>query len=705
MPTALKPHLGLHASVTTLPRVGPGVAAKLAHLGITTIRDLVFYWPRTWLDMSAITPIKSVPADQFALIRGRLHGIALEQRLGKRSVRVSATITDQAGDELAVLWFNQAYLAHTLVEGKEYLLAGTVRWDWHRKRWYLASPTREHQLGVVAIYPETEGLTSRYLRGLIAPLLPQLDLPDPLLPASSTFEETAPTADTSKEIPAGKMSSTVLSLTNAVRTIHQPTTIAAALTAKARLAYDEHLLLQLGLAEQRQTTWQLAAPVIEPSIEAVRRLVASLPFTLTDAQRRAAWDLMQPLRANHQTQQLLQGDVGSGKTVVALLVALSVLEAGYHVTWLVPTQLLARQLHDRITAMLSKTKRRSILVMQGEAAAIPSQPTLFVGTHALLSRGPNRAGSTSKVLSDSSEVREARPIGLVVIDEQQRFGVAQREAAGNSQQALQPHVLTMTATPIPRSLALALLDEQSLVTLRGKPIHQRPVITRRVSSRSEVFDHLAAATQRGEQAFVVVPRISGVTDQLFDQSIDQVAAAYQRALPGAEIGVLHGQQETDEQALVLSRFANGEVAVVVATTVVEVGVDVPSATVMIIEQAEHFGLAQLHQLRGRVGRGTAQGSCYLVSDVGDEQATARLDALLETNDGFVLAQKDLELRGPGELLGTLQSGLPQLKLASLDDTLAVQQARRQVAQWLADPPSQLEAWRRLYGENGDFPLS
>lgn len=704
MPTATKTQLNLSAPVTTLPRVGPSVATKLARLGIQTLRDLILYWPRTWLDMSVVTPIKAVQTDQFALIQGTLHDITLERRTGSRAVRVQATVRDEAGSELAVLWFGQAYLATSLVEGRSYFLAGTVKWDWHRKRRYLASPTRETGLGVVAIYSETEGLTSRFLRGLIQPLLVDLNLPDPL-PQQATPQISPGVSSDSPGV--------YLRLTQAVQSIHHPTTFAEAFRAKERLAYDEHLLLQLGLARQRQKQLTTPAFSIPPSIDAIKRLVTSLPFTLTDAQRRAAWDLIQHLQSVHQTHQLLQGDVGSGKTVVALLVALSVLESGYHVTWMVPTQLLARQLHERIGQLLTKTKHQAVLVMQGEESVETRQPTLFVGTHALLSRGPARAGDSSPVSTwpsqggevnspSSSEVPPAfstgrgRPVGLAIIDEQQRFGVVQREAARTSPHDRQPHVLTMTATPIPRSLALAILDEQSLVTLKGKPTHQLPIITKRARSRAEVIEHLKGSTQRGEQAFVVVPRIDKQSDRLFAQSIESVAASYRKGLPGVTLVVLHGQQSSDEQATILDQFSHGAIAILVATTVVEVGVDVPAATVMVIEEADRFGLAQLHQLRGRIGRGTGQGTCYLLSDVRDEQIEARLGALLETNDGFVLAQRDLELRGPGELLGTLQAGLPDLKLASLDDTLMVEQARQQAEEWLKDLPKQLEAWLTLY---------
>lgn len=647
--------LDLNQLVETLPRVGPSVAVRLKRLGIRTIRDLLTHWPRTWRDMSVVTPIRSLKFDEFAVVRGTIHDVRLERWAGQRLVRVIARLQDDAGDELPVLWFNQGYLTRLLKEGSTYLLAGTLKWDRFRRQRYLANPTRETGLGIVPIYPETEGLTSRFFSTLINPLLPELSLPDPLKKSDQ------------------------LSLTAAVRAMHRPTTLEETNQAQSRLVFDEHLMLQLQLAKDRQRRVRQTAPSIPPSVTALKQLVNSLPFQLTTGQRQAAWQLIQRLKRQHPTNQLLQGDVGTGKTVVALLVALSVLEAGYDVTWLVPTQVLARQMYARLSGLLNIANHSVVLVMQGERPpALPTQ-ALFVGTHALLTDRPS-----------------SFPLGLVIVDEQQRFGVVQRQQAMSATNGLFPHVLTMTATPIPRSLALAILGQESLVTLTDRPIHQQPITTRLIDDRSLAVPILQGALTERQQAFVIVPRIANTTDQLFRDSIDQVAAGYRDLLPTATVAIIHGQQAAELQEATLHQFETGVIDVLVATTVVEVGVDVPNATVIVIEQPQHFGLAQLHQLRGRIGRGLKPGTCLVIQTLGDEVVDERLSVFASTTDGFVLATKDLELRGPGEVLGTLQSGLPPFKLARLDDTLLVDRAKVIVEQWLINAPGVLEAWQQFW---------
>lgn len=649
--------IDISTPVTALPGVGERVREKLRRLGVETVAQLIRHWPRRWDDFRQLTPFTRLVRDATVVVRGTLHDISLERRRGKRLVQVRAVLRDETGNELPVVWYNQAYLVRTLQENRPYVLAGPLRWDWHRKCLVLTSPRRDIVQGLHAVYPETDGLTSRQLRSFIEPVLPKLALPDPLASSSGDY----------------------LPLIDAVRMLHRPATPDETVRGRARIAFDEHLQLQLALERRRRYRAQQRAVAIAPSVGALQHFVRSLPYVPTGAQRAAAWRIIQALDAASPTRHLLQGDVGTGKTLVAALVAVSVLEAGHNVIWLAPTQVLARQLADRLGVLLAPNGHRVQVRIQGIELQHAEEPMLFVGTHALL-------GNQAKL----------RP-GLVVIDEQQRFGVTQRESLTTPVQGMIPHALAMTATPIPRSLSLAILGDDELVTLTERPEHQQPSTTVRLTDRTGAFPALRAVVTERQQAFVVVPRIDGVAETLFASTIEEVSAAYRRAIPAARIGVLHGRLDSTEQEATLNAFLCHELDILVATTMVEVGVDVPNATVMVIEEAAQFGLAQLHQLRGRVGRGKIAGQCFVIESRSDEGIDQRLDAFVRSQDGFELARLDLQFRGPGELLGTIQAGLPELSVASLDDTLAIERARSVAKEWLDTPPAELKPWLEFYG--------
>ncbi|MGI6103631.1 MAG: DEAD/DEAH box helicase, partial [Patescibacteria group bacterium] len=498
-----------------------------------------------------------------------------------------------------------------------------------------------------------EGITSRFLRTLIRPLLPSLELDDPV--------EGAP-----------------IRLVDAVREMHVPTSLDRLRVARERLTLDELRALHFRLHERRASE-RGTAPSILLRDERLRGLVRSLQFELTAGQRRAAWQLIQQLKSVTPMRQLLQGDVGSGKTVVALIAAYAALDAGYHVAWMAPTQLLARQLTDRLAQMLDPVGGVVRLVTAGQSAVQPAGPTLFVGTQALL-----------------RHVRSGTQFGLVVVDEQHRFGVRDRDELIQPQRGVAPHVLTMSATPIPRSLALTLFGELGCTTLTERPIMQQPVRTKLGNERTrpQVAEVLRRAVVQGRQAFIVVPRIERSEDGQL--SLDEVLRAYQQLLPGVRFAPYHGQQSDEEQARVMDGYLSGQVDALVATTIVEVGIDIPNAAVMVIEEADRFGLAQLHQLRGRVGRGEHPGVCIVLTRSTESQATERLRAFTSSNDGFALAELDLKLRGPGELLGSEQSGMPRLKLASLLDPELGRQAQETVIQWQQAPPATLAGFLELY---------
>lgn len=647
-------------SVTVLPFVGEATAKSLSRLGISTIRDLLWHWPRAWKDLSHPAPIRSARINEPIVLEGTLADIHYSPRFGRRKARVTAQLVDAEGDSIPVIWFNQGYLRHALVEDQSFVFSGTPRWDWQKRRLYLPSPQRETERGVVPIYPETRGITSRLVRRLISHVLTSLDLPDPV------------------------QHSSWISLTEAVRTIHQPRSLREVARAQERLALDEFLLLAEFFSREEKQRHSLRAITVSPPVSALQALVRRLPFSLTNEQRRAAWNVIQRLQSAVPTQQLLQGDVGSGKTLVATLVSLSVLEAGSSVLWLAPTVGLSGQLARRIEQYLGSGKYR---VEQATAQTKPSRsskPRLIVGTHALL------------------EYRtHDKQVGLVIVDEQHKFGVKQREQLlSPSRTGYQPHVLAMSATPIPRSLALAYADILPIESLRSKP-HGSIVRTTIIpsSQRRSIFSAIQADIRAGRQVFVVVPRIESEDrgDGLQTRSLAEIAAEYQAQLPGVRFGIVHGKKSAKEQAEVLAQFEQGQTQVLVATTIVEVGIDIPNATVMVIESPELLGLAQLHQLRGRIGRGASPGQCFLtLSSNADPLLLARLERFAQTNDGFALAELDLQLRGPGDLMGELQAGAPQLRFADLSNTILLSTARKIVQSWQSKTPSMLDAWRTLH---------
>ncbi len=649
----------LDQSVTELKGVGPAVAAKLARLNILTIRDLVTHWPRTWLDLTHPSDGASLVKDTRVVIDGTLTGIRVVHRTGRRKARVRAVLRCRSGKALPVVWFNQPYLGRSLRDGQDALLLGDLRWDWHEHCLVLSSPERFTRPEILAIYPETAGLSSRFLRSLLAFVIPRLALDDPLLSHAS------------------------LGLLEAIGEIHQPSSMATLRQAEQRLALDEHVNLQLGIVRRRAIWEQRRSPQIQPSISELQQLAASLPFSLTDGQRRAAWEIIQELGNDRPMNRLLQGDVGTGKTIVGVLAAVSVVSARYSVAWLAPTRALATQLYARIRDTVASLGHQAALVLGGSRPDV-SGPAMLIGTHALL-----------------NEDRHADRIALVIVDEQHRFGVRQRMKLVGTASEHTPHLLSMTATPIPRSLALSLYGDIALSTLRERPMSQRPVTTVvvRPEDRSvTVLPLLARALGAGRQAFIVTPRIhENRGETLFSaiRSLEAIQAEYQAALPNYSFVTYHGEQSEEENEQIMSRFEAGDINVLVATSMIEVGIDIPNAALMIIEHAERFGLAQLHQLRGRVGRGKYPGVCIAMPTASDT-FSERLEHFRSTTDGFRLAEADLRERGPGSLAGHDQSGFLRLRFASLADTLMTEKALA-IAEALTEAePAALAGWQQFW---------
>lgn len=658
---------GPHTPVARVAGIGPRQAARLARIGVTTVADLLLLLPRRYDDTRDVRPLRElVPGPQVQTVRARVRSLTMRRSPYKRTFLVEASLED-AGTVAEAIWFNQPFLRNRLHEGDELVLSGKAKLT-SSGRLQLQSPVFEAVRGeqrhvgrLAPVYPETEGLTSRFLRERIQPLLPAADrLDDPLPPRVREHEG-------------------LLSLPEAVRQIHQPTSAELRDRAFERIAFSELFLLQLAAQRARRRRLAGTGVVIPYDARVARDFVASLPFRLTDGQRRAAHEILLDLQGSGPMNRLLQGDVGSGKTVVAAMAALMTERAGFQTLVMAPTEILARQHHATLSALLEPhgvavrlllgatptRARREIL-----AGVASGSDAVLVGTHALI----------------EDDVAPAR-LGLCVVDEQHRFGVAQRQRL-RLKASTQPNFLAMTATPIPRSLTLTVYGDVNLSELREMPPGRLPVDTEVVPpyERARAYSEVREELRAGRQAFVICPLIEE-SDKL---GVKSAIAEYERLgaedLQGFPIELLHGRMPSREKEERMARFARGEAAVLVSTSVVEVGVDVPNASVMIIEGAERFGLAQLHQFRGRVGRGAHASRCLLFQGGPDEEGSRRLEAVATSGSGFDLAELDLRLRGPGDVAGLRQHGLPEMRAADLLDQALLVRARDAASAWLdADP--------------------
>jgi len=663
--------LALTSDVRYLPGVGEQRAATLARLGIHTIGDLLLHLPSRYEDRRQLTAVAALAPGPHT-VRGRLVSADLTTTPRRRMRIVEAAVADPGGlgGVLVCRWFNQAYVLRQLEPGREYLFSGKVTYDRRGLGLVMENPEfepwREDEAGLhtgrlVAVYPVTEGLTSRQLRRWVAEALARVRVEEPL-PAALRERLGLPERHA------------------ALRLVHRPEGPEDAAAGTRRLAFEEFFFLQIGLGLKRRGMARRRTRARLPNRAGPleRGLLASLPFALTAAQKRVLGEIGADLARGEPMHRLLQGDVGCGKTVVALLALLRAVDAGYQGAIMAPTEVLAEQHYRRITELLDGLDVPVALLTggrRGRKAALEAiaagQTRIVVGTQALI----------------QDKVAFHR-LGLAVIDEQHRFGVRQRARLGEKGDA--PHVLIMTATPIPRSLAMTVYGDLDVSVIDQLPPGRRPVLTRLFTEarRDAAYAVVRREVKAGRRAFVVFPLVEE------SEKLDLAAATQAREtlaegpLEGLALGLLHGRMAPDEKTAAMEDFAEGRIHVLVATTVVEVGVDVAEATVMVVEHAERFGLSQLHQLRGRVGRGEHPGVCLLIaSKAVSRDARARLKALVETTDGFRIAEADLELRGPGELFGARQSGLPELKVANLIRDQALLAVARQASRDLlgADP--------------------
>jgi len=637
--------------------VGPQRAGQLERKGLRTVEDALFFVPLRHEDRTRLTPFHALVPGQPATCSGVIVGVSPPPP-GRSRVPFTVMLRDASGYATAS-WFGWRYLTRVLKRGQRLVLHGRV--GRYKGAMVIQQPDYEivengederlHTGRLVPVYSLTEGLPQRALRSLMWRLV-------------DTFA-----AEVREVLPEGVRGRRALvGLAQAVRDAHFPESDGALAAARRRLAFDEGLLLQLGLAILRSRLARERGVAMSPRGDLVARLRAALPWKLTAAQERVWEEVRRDMAAPYPMHRLLQGDVGSGKTVVAALGVLTAIEAGYQAAVMAPTEILAeqhfmtfRQLLEPLgvpLALLTSPRERA----SRRAALAAGDTACVVGTHALVQEGV-----------------EFRRLGLVVVDEQHRFGVEQRARLRGKGE--HPDLLVMTATPIPRTLALTIYGDLDISVLDELPPGRRPVVTvaRAEGKRREIYKFLKEQVAAGRQIYVVYPLVEESEVLDLKAATDMARHLAKEIFPDLTVGLLHGRLGFEDKDAIMRRFKAGEIQILVSTTVIEVGIDVPNASVMLVEHAERFGLSQLHQLRGRVGRGEWKSYCILLTSgrLGEE-AQRRIDAMTATNDGFRIAEADLELRGPGEFFGTRQSGLPEFRAAELlRDTGLLEEARRE----------------------------
>ena len=647
--------------VRYLKGVGPKTAERFEKLGIVTLADLLCHYPRKYIDFTKPYSIAEAPADTECVVKAEVFAKPGGRILpgGRRMERITA------GDDvssLEITWFNNPYAAQKLQLGQEYYFQGIVTGGMLRRQMVNPQVRTAEQITAApfeAVYPQTEGLTSNAIAKCVRQLLPHAELlPDPLPPEMLKKYR-------------------LLSKADAVRAIHCPATEDEAFAARRRLIYEELLVLQLGIGRMKNRGAAATGAPMQRTDPAP--FWASLPFAPTGAQRRAVNEILADMAGGTSMNRLLQGDVGSGKTLVAAAAIWACIRAGYQAALLAPTEILAAQHAEGLNKMLAPFGMRVALLTGGMKAAAKrttlaairgDEADLVVGTHAILSEG----------------VEFAR-LGLAVIDEQHRFGVRQRGTL--AEKAVNPHLLVMSATPIPRTLGLLIYGDLDISVLDELPPGRTPVKTRCITGkkRRDLYHFLDTEIGKGRQVYLVCPAIEDTPDGGLNAVKSYYEDVAKALLPDRRVGLMHGKLKPKEKAAVMEDFKAGRLDALVSTTVIEVGVDVPNASVMVIENAERYGLSALHQLRGRVGRGAAESWCFLVSDNTGEAVQKRLKFLCSTTDGFAVAQYDLETRGPGDFFGSRQHGLPTLQIADLmNDTRTLHAAQAEALAMLAADP-------------------
>ncbi|KPJ57371.1 ATP-dependent DNA helicase RecG [Parcubacteria bacterium DG_74_2] len=690
--------MDLSTPVEKLSRVGPQFQKKLKKLGIKTVRSLLFHFPHRYEDFSNLVKISELKLGGTFSIRGKINQIENRKTWKKKIILTEALVSDSSGT-VKVVWFNQPYLTNVLKEGDIVSLAGKVSLG--ENGIYLSSPAYEkisfkpitydlkpsltHTGRLVPVYPETEGLSSKWLRMIIKPVLSKL---------KNKIRE---------PIPEWIMKDyKLLPIEKALWQIHFPSSLKLAKKAKERFAFEELFLIHLFVLREKLKLTKKRAIKIPLDLNLIREFVKRLPFELTAAQKKSSWQILKDIEKERPMNRLLEGDVGSGKTIVAMIACLNVAKTGYQVALMAPTEILAKQHFESflkflksfdlkigiLTSAENKIGNKEINKKEILEKVLKGKIDILIGTHALI-----------------QEKVKFKNLAFVIVDEQHRFGVEQRARLCEKKEFI-PHLLSMTATPIPRTLALTVYGDLDLSILDEMPKGKRKVITKLIKpkERREAYDFIKKEVKDGKQVFVICPRIEAADNKQKTMSNKNVLSwaeakavkkEYEKlkkeVFPNLKIGMLHGKMKPDKKEKIMKKFKDGKIDILVSTSVVEVGVDIPNATVMMIEGAERFGLAQLHQFRGRIGRKGDKSFCFLFTESPAKKTKERLEAILDSKDGFELAEKDLKIRGPGELFGARQWGIPDLAMESLSDVFLVEKTRN-TAKKILEEDSELKKY-------------
>ena len=650
--------MDISTNIQFLKGVGEKRAKLLGKLGIFTVGDLLRYYPREYTDWSKTTSIAAAPFDEPCCIRATVDHKPVGARVSK-AMTIYKTVATDGESLLNITIFNSKYTAESLEAGEEYLFYGKVGGNFHRRE--MSSPLIEKAssgLRIHPIYSLTAGINSKYIEKLIRQVFSS---------GNEHFTDPLPQSLRDKLC--------LMEINKAIRELHIPSNEDMLNEARRRIIFEELFIFQLGLMKLKGNRKETTPVVVgQDYTQEFQRL---LPFEMTGAQKRAVRESVGQMTSQVTMNRLLQGDVGSGKTAVAAALIYTIVKNGYQCAFMAPTEILAQQHYHTCCKFFEKTNIRVELLTGSVTAAQKraikqrlkdGEADLIIGTHALI-----------------QDDVEFRSLGLVITDEQHRFGVKHRAAL--SKKGSNPHTLVMSATPIPRTLALMLYGDLDVSVLDELPPGRQPIETYYVTGklRTRAFGYVRKHLDEGRQGYIVCP--------LVEEGDEDIASAQSYAenlskgfFSGYEIGLLHGKLKPKQKEDVMSRFVSGEIKLLVATTVIEVGVDVPNAVIMVIENAERFGLSQLHQLRGRIGRGRYKSTCILISDAKTATAKKRMEIMTKTTDGFKIADEDLKMRGPGDFFGARQHGLPNMKMASLTDSALLTEAHRFAREILTDDP-------------------